>query len=389
MDRSKSVIAQFERDITVTVSRTGARPAQRGVPVTVDLNDLGPRGIKEVYLRIAYDPAITQIPSAEAVQVGPDLHAWSTQASINNSGGYSIIRLSGSEVLPAKPLALLKILFDISVTAPEGYNSIISASAFFTRTPAEMSEILRALAANPVTGTRDVIISNPSAVPERIDDGIINILSGTNRPPHIAALPPKAVFVGEFLTFPVIATDPDLNGTLTYSAGPLPEGASFDPHSAFFSWRPGESAAGLHVIEFTVSDGALQARTEVQVQVASTSSFQLDQDLPDALVATLSTPYGITLTWRDNSTQESGFEVERSTDAMTFRRLAALPANTTSYVDQGLDANTTYYYRVRAFKADGNTAPSEVVSATTRSIFIPSPPANIRQRSSGTPVAFN
>jgi len=86
---------------------------------------------------------------------------------------------------------------------------------------------------------------------------------------------------------------------------------------------------------------------------------------PTSLVATAATDTQINLTWTDNANNESGFEIERSPNGSTWALHATVGANTTSYSDTGLTPNTTYYYRVRAYNANGYSAYSNVASATT------------------------
>lgn len=70
--------------------------------------------------------------------------------------------------------------------------------------------------------------------------------------------------------------------------------------------------------------------------------------------------------WYDNSTDETGFTVERSTNGTTFTTLTTLAANTTSYTDNGLSTGQTYYYRVRATKtSDGVSAATNIASQMT------------------------
>lgn len=75
----------------------------------------------------------------------------------------------------------------------------------------------------------------------------------------------------------------------------------------------------------------------------------------------------INLSWRDNSSNESGFKIERSTNGITFSQIATVAAQTTTYSNIGLAASTKYYYRVRAYNSGGNSAYSNTVSATTLS----------------------
>src|SRR5438128_1951224 len=61
----------------------------------------------------------------------------------------------------------------------------------------------------------------------------------------------------------------------------------------------------------------------------------------------------IDISWRDNSTNERGFEVWRSSSGVdgTFTtRAVETAANVTTASDAGVDAATPYCYAVRAFK---------------------------------------
>ena len=67
----------------------------------------------------------------------------------------------------------------------------------------------------------------------------------------------------------------------------------------------------------------------------------------------------INLTWTDNSNNETSFEVYRAASASgPFQIVATLNANTTSYTDTSLSASSTYYYKVNAVNANGNSAAS-------------------------------
>lgn len=88
---------------------------------------------------------------------------------------------------------------------------------------------------------------------------------------------------------------------------------------------------------------------------------------PTNLVASATSDTAINLTWTDTASSEDGFLVDRSLDSIVWQNgIANLPANSSSYVDSGLNASTTYYYRVRAYNAQGDGT-SGVASATTDS----------------------
>jgi len=86
---------------------------------------------------------------------------------------------------------------------------------------------------------------------------------------------------------------------------------------------------------------------------------------PSALSTTAVSARQIKLSWTDNSAVETGFKIERSKDAINYTQVARTAANITSYTNNGLNASTVYYYRVRAFSASGNSPYSTVSSTTT------------------------
>jgi predicted phage tail protein len=87
---------------------------------------------------------------------------------------------------------------------------------------------------------------------------------------------------------------------------------------------------------------------------------------PSSLVATASSDTQIDLSWADNSSNETGFEIERSlSSAFGFSNITTTAAGATTYTDTGLTESTTYYYRVRAVNSAGNSAYTSVMNATT------------------------
>ena len=98
---------------------------------------------------------------------------------------------------------------------------------------------------------------------------------------------------------------------------------------------------------------------------ATTSGTSSTFGAPSNLVALARSDQQIDLNWQDNATTETGFKVYRSTDNITFSKIATLDANVTAFINTGRSAATTYYYKVMAFNGSANTAYSNTASATT------------------------
>ena len=81
------------------------------------------------------------------------------------------------------------------------------------------------------------------------------------------------------------------------------------------------------------------------------------------------------LLWADNSTDETGFHVERKLGVNgAYGVIATTAANVTSHADLNLADNTTYCYRVNAFNGAGNSPYSPEVCGTTPAAATTPPP---------------
>src|SRR5437867_1888085 len=88
---------------------------------------------------------------------------------------------------------------------------------------------------------------------------------------------------------------------------------------------------------------------------------------PSKLTSTAISSNQIRLNWVDNSTNESGFKVERGNSSSgPWTQIATVGAGVVSYSDSGLEASTLYFYRVRAYNSVGDSSYSNIASSTTQ-----------------------
>jgi hypothetical protein len=119
-----------------------------------------------------------------------------------------------------------------------------------------------------------------------------------------------------------------------------------------------------------LSDVCIQA-TQAMIQGDDTASMgrvleaSLPPKAPGELTAVAASKSQINLAWSDNSLDESGFKVERSTDGLTFAQVATAGAGVKTYASAGLSGGKKYYYRVSAYNANGSSTYTSVAAATT------------------------
>src|SRR5262245_7940213 len=87
---------------------------------------------------------------------------------------------------------------------------------------------------------------------------------------------------------------------------------------------------------------------------------------PTSLAAVATSSSQVKLTWKDNSSDETAFKIERApTSSGSWVQVATVGVNVTSYTDASLSPATSYYYRVRAYNSK-NSLYSNIATATTQ-----------------------
>ncbi len=97
---------------------------------------------------------------------------------------------------------------------------------------------------------------------------------------------------------------------------------------------------------------------------------------PITLSATIVSGEEVNLAWTSANGIVQGYRLERSLDGTTFAVLTTMPANVIAFSDTTVSPNTTYWYRVFAFNAAGDSPASNVVSVTTTAAP-PAAPSNL------------
>jgi hypothetical protein len=130
-----------------------------------------------------------------------------------------------------------------------------------------------------------------------------------NRPPVLGAIGRQTVAEGETLTFVVTGTDQDDNA-LTYSAGNLPAGATFDSATQTFAWTPGYDQAGTYPnLEFTVTDNGSPNELDVEL---------IEITVGNANKAPVFTPVGTQSTIENQVLQFMVSATDPDGDALTY-----------------------------------------------------------------------
>ena len=105
-----------------------------------------------------------------------------------------------------------------------------------------------------------------------------------------------------------------------------------------------------------------------------------------ALVALATSAYAaqLTLTWQDNSTNETAFNIERAPASGTplvpsgaFTALSFVGTNVTTYVDASVTETLAYCYRVNASNSNPLPSPYSNVACRVVAATVPGAPSNL------------
>lgn len=86
---------------------------------------------------------------------------------------------------------------------------------------------------------------------------------------------------------------------------------------------------------------------------------------PSSFSAEVISSTSVNLTWTDNSTDETGFSIERKLANGNFREIANLRTGSEGYMDTGLEPSAVYYYRIRAVNNSAFSPYTDVIMVKT------------------------
>src|SRR5438477_5480379 len=131
--------------------------------------------------------------------------------------------------------------------------------------------------------------------------------------------------------------------------------------------NPNNTPPGYYMLFILNSNGVPSVAKIVQINstISTPPPTPTYPASPTNLRAVAASSSQINLSWTDNSNDETGFKIERSSDGKTYTQISTVNVNVTTYADSGLAASTKYYYRILAYSDGGNSAYSNTAIATT------------------------
>ena len=115
----------------------------------------------------------------------------------------------------------------------------------------------------------------------------------------------------------------------------------------------------------TASNAGGESTASNQASATPTAPPPAPPAAPSGLTATAVSKSQINLAWTDNSGNETGFKIERRMGNGAWSQITVTGANVGSFFSTGLQAGKTYSFRVRATNAGGDSAYSNIATAST------------------------
>ena len=103
------------------------------------------------------------------------------------------------------------------------------------------------------------------------------------------------------------------------------------------------------------------------------ATFNFEIKSPTDLTAKTDTYDKAILTWKDNTNNETGFEIERSTDGATFAKVGDAAVNVITFTNDNLKDGVKYFYRLRTITSEGKSKFSNIAEVTTTKILSSEP----------------
>jgi len=317
---------------------------------------------------IAWTPTEAQGPSTNVVQVAvTDFNPWAVNAQhLSTTNAFTIIvnEVNTAPVLAVPATQTINELATLTATAtatdadlpanpltfslvsPLPGMAINASSGSFTWTPTEVQ--------GPSTNTVTVVVTdtNVYAVNARslsTTNTFFVVVNEVNTAPVLGALANRTVNAGQTASFTAAATDADVPAnTLTFSLVSPPTGASIDPVSGIFSWRPSVALANTtNTVQVQVTDFNPYAINAQHLSDAKTFTVVVNPLAPVVLTPVSHTPSQFIL--EVAGTAGPDYIISASTTLAQWVDLATnlSPATPFSYTDTHLDPAHNRFYRAR------------------------------------------
>ena len=124
---------------------------------------------------------------------------------------------------------------------------------------------------------------------------------------------------------------------------------------------PNVSPPGHYLLFLINSAGVPSLASIIRIDAGTNTAGSVARPLD--LVAREARGGGITLTWNDNSANEDGFAIERSSDGANFVEVAALGADSTTFIDHEVVPGVLYSYQVKAYNRTAESTYSNLATA--------------------------
>lgn len=174
----------------------------------------------------------------------------------------------------------------------------------------------------------------------------------------------------------------NVDGTLTVSTSGTKPAPGKKIVSWLIEWNDGQwsdqgplpatishtyASSGTYLIDLQITDSAgNMARSFLSSSITVNPPAPIGAPSPPSnLVTSLISNTQINMTYNDNSSNETGFEIWRQTDGGAFALLVTKAANSTSHSDTTVVAGHTYGYKVRSVNGEGSSTYSNTSSQNT------------------------
>jgi hypothetical protein len=203
--------------------------------------------------------------------------------------------------------------------------------------------------------------------------------------PHFTVIPAKTVAQGDSIGFAVLATDADAGDALTYSAGTLPTGATFDATTKIFSWKTAlTTTAKAYDVWFYVTDpvGAMDSIKATVTVITTNRKPSFVNKLAD-----VTTNEGVAVTFTYTATDPDAGTTLTFTLVNAPTGATITSAGVFSYTPPATSGRTNV---ITAVVSDGSLRDTAKATVTVnhKPVFVAKTPATLTTASQNNIVAF-